>query len=635
MRAPWQVTKPRSSSGERGFALSEVLIAILIVGAALLTLLAASASSFSLQEIARQRQTAVGIANKVMEEARALSYSTLRAGTYSGASTQSADPEHVADCGGEQRLRNFDSSDPCAQGDGLGEILVTTAAGAVDCPDGKQFSSLPSDTTQPLLPNCTKYLVSNLEYRAFVFITQAQAQIDLYRISVIVNWPYVAGQLATSASRVVLQSMFGQNAGCLGKLIDSLLPGPCGNGSQTSLTLPAPQITVAYDGAHTVQVRLGELQLVWDEPSSGERSIEAEFIAPAAVVNGTNVPLGVVSGSTVLQRDNVPDTTDIGSTGPSQYVGVALDAAGGLPLTMLSGQLDASHWLVMTWRHTPAPYNTSCPGGSLPQGTTAWFACAELDIEATGDTCFVNTPGPCVGARLYLPAISVCVVTSKGADCPSSPDRKQPEIWSLSGAGDVTSDVDGAMISGVLQWDAANKKVVVANSSLKGQLGVGYASALASQLSYSSNSLLKYVATTDWASLALYGQKMTAKGNSADSKLSGCFKLKDSAPSGDLQTVFQKNYLSSCYYSTRDASGQAFAEGGYAFGAEGAVTDASTNLWHVDWTWRTCAAKNNTWAITTCPLVLTAPGTSPPVSLKLDILMGIPSQPPPTNGVGW
>ena len=68
------------SSGGAGFTMVEVIVAIGIIGAAMLTVLMAASSGVVFQGMARQRQTATGIANQVMEQLRALPLADLQVG---------------------------------------------------------------------------------------------------------------------------------------------------------------------------------------------------------------------------------------------------------------------------------------------------------------------------------------------------------------------------------------------------------------------------------------------------------------------------------------------------------------------------------------------------------------------------
>lgn len=606
LHALHRLEKPRSPSGERGFALSEVLIAILIIGATLLTLLAASASSFSLQKLGRERQTAVGIANEVMEETRTLGYKTLRAGTFE-ADTHS-DTQHVAKCADEYRLKNFDAADPCALGDGLGEIVMTTDVGSSGCLPAVSLKDLPVPTTRPLMPNCTAYVVDKVEYRAFVFITQAQAQLDLYRISVIVNWPYVNGTLsAASSKRVVVQSMFGQNAGCAGKLVDSLLPGPCGNATQKSLVLPAPKLTVKYDATHWAKIDLGELQLTWDEPATGEMSLQSEYVPPSAtVVNGgtqVSFPLGAVSGMKLLERDSLKET-DTPDTGTSQYMGVAIDTGGTVPdvtnawpLEGVSLQIPGTNpalWLVGEWRLPPS---SGC-NGTLPNATSTWFACAELDAEALTGTCLVpGASAPCVGAVLSLPTLDFCVNTGNAA-CPQSA-AGTPIVAGLSGSPTV--------------------KAILTKSSSVTELamtfGGGYANSLKSSLSYPTYPLLKYFTTGGYPPL------WQGLGDpSTQNQPSGC--------NHDNATMTYGSAATHCYVSSQTQNNKKIVTGFRV------VRDAEAvgGIWSLAWYWHSCEKSNLNFAITNCGLKFASPGLS---SLTVTIDSGAPDEGSPPSGSGW
>lgn len=83
--------KPASGrSADAGFTLIEVIVAIVLIGASLLTVVGAAAAAFGFQATARQQQVATTIATKKMEEMRALPFSVISAGM--SASALSGDP---------------------------------------------------------------------------------------------------------------------------------------------------------------------------------------------------------------------------------------------------------------------------------------------------------------------------------------------------------------------------------------------------------------------------------------------------------------------------------------------------------------------------------------------------------------
>lgn len=594
--------KPRSPEGERGFALSEVLIAILIIGAALLTLLASSAASFTLQQRARERQTAVGIANEVMEEVRTLDYTVVRAGTFEGVSTQQGDPTHVVDCGGEQLLRNFKSSDPCASGDGLGEVLVASPSGTGACLPAVGVDQLAGK--RPLVPNCTEYQIDGVEYRAFVFITEAQLKLDLYRISVIVDWPYVAPP-GESPNRVILQSLFGQNAGCGGKLIDSLLQGPCGNGSQRFLDVPAPTMTVGYDATHVISIDLGGVQLSWDEPA-GERSITAEFLQPLLTVNGAAIDLGEMSGIPLLERDSLL-STDTPDTGPSQFVGFAINTGGVTPTATNPYPLaytqipNTTLWVVLEWRASPHAGCGDSLSLPLPSGS-AWFACAELDVEASAGQA---------SASLHLPVLDFCVNTVKDA-CPTA-DAAKPIVASLSGRD--TIDTSEPHLSAAM--DAAST-----TKTLEARFGVGDGEALTGgTLTFPTYPLLRYMTTTDWTGLRWNGQKLPTAGKT---KPSGCFHSASITPS-DWET----GYSAKCLYKRLAAGGTAFQL------LSPTLVDPGANRWSIGWIWRFCPTPpGGNWAISGCVLKIPfAPGAVSTLQVTLET--GSDPVVDTDTGTGW
>ena len=89
----------RLRSDERGFSLLETVIAITVIFGALLTLSYAATIGFRYESLARQKQTATGIADQIMEQTRGLAWDRITAGHLS--SDLAGDPNLVTSCSGD------------------------------------------------------------------------------------------------------------------------------------------------------------------------------------------------------------------------------------------------------------------------------------------------------------------------------------------------------------------------------------------------------------------------------------------------------------------------------------------------------------------------------------------------------
>src|SRR5215831_2259712 len=106
----------RRTAGERGFGLIELMIAMTLVLVSLLAIAYTVLSGFQDIALARQRQSATGLANQVIEQARALPLDTVVRGLSNTDLASSGDPYiKKGVCAG--------ATEYCLQVDGLNEEI--------------------------------------------------------------------------------------------------------------------------------------------------------------------------------------------------------------------------------------------------------------------------------------------------------------------------------------------------------------------------------------------------------------------------------------------------------------------------------------------------------------------------------
>lgn len=208
--------KTGPTTRDEGFTLVEVVIAILLIGGALLTVLAAATSAFSYQDMARQRQTAVGIANQIIEEVRALRFSDVKLGTGSMSGTP-----HIA-TGCKKGVPRLVSCTPTSGVNGSGDRLIQNGGVAVN---------LASPVT-----------VNGVDYAWYLYISQRDAT-QPYRATVFVDWRWKERDYST-----LLQTLINYpvgSSGCVGG--GFAIGGPCSSGGLSALgRAGGPTITAQF-----------------------------------------------------------------------------------------------------------------------------------------------------------------------------------------------------------------------------------------------------------------------------------------------------------------------------------------------------------------------------------------------------
>ena len=199
----------RVHDDERGFSLLETVIAITVIFGALLTLSYAATFGFQYESLARQKQTATGIADQIMEQTRGLAWDRITAGHLS--SDLTADPNLVTSCAGDAAgVYRLLSCTAQTGRPGSGERVV---AGASSC-----ASSSP-DCVYPLVRHTGQITQNNIAYtwRTYdtnncpTLTTGGCAATTPYRVTVIVTW---TGGRAAPNKIVQVQSLFWSPTGC-------------------------------------------------------------------------------------------------------------------------------------------------------------------------------------------------------------------------------------------------------------------------------------------------------------------------------------------------------------------------------------------------------------------------------------
>ena len=179
------LARRRRLGQEDGFTLVELMVASGIILVALVLLAYSATAVYSDVAMARQRQGATGLANRTMEQVRALPFDTLRAGLSTNDLTGSADP------------------------------AVTSGCGATYCYGGERIPTHSGlGSVVPLEPHRQTVTAGGTTYTIAVYPAyfNNDLTINAFRVTVVVTWANPARR--TGGALVRTQSVFYSPSGC-------------------------------------------------------------------------------------------------------------------------------------------------------------------------------------------------------------------------------------------------------------------------------------------------------------------------------------------------------------------------------------------------------------------------------------
>lgn len=191
----------RRTAGERGFGLIELMIAMTVIMVSLLAIAYTVLSGFQDIALARQRQSATGLANQAMEDARALPLDTLVRG-----------------------LSNTDLANSVGNGTGKdANIKKGVCAGSTEyclVVDGlnEQIPRGDNPNVVPLVPHtqpaaATKIGPTQYTVRVYVSYYKNNPALNTLRLTTLVSW--VGTERAGTSHQVDIQSLVAEPPGCL------------------------------------------------------------------------------------------------------------------------------------------------------------------------------------------------------------------------------------------------------------------------------------------------------------------------------------------------------------------------------------------------------------------------------------
>ena len=385
----------RLCSDERGFSLLETVIAVTVIFGSLLTLSYAATIGFQYESLARQKQTATGIADQIMEQTRGLAWDRITAGHLS--SDLAGDPNLVTSCSGDAAgVYRLLSCTAQTGRPGSGERVV---AGASSCGSGSP------DCVYPLVRHTGQITQNNIAYtwRTYdtnncpTLTTGGCAATTPYRVTVIVTW---TGGRAAPNKIVQVQSLFWSPTGCRSTSTHPFA-APCqpfflgvSSVAQGNINLTGTVAGTTFESGDLstsgVQSSVQQEQLSQAEGSFSQSGVRLVDSLGAATVAGD------VAASSAADTD--PGTG--ASTWSEVTCGTSVLCAGGAVST------GSSNTVVLT-----------APGGETAQSdstTAAGAANICPPPPATGQT----DGSPCSGSRIQQGGELSAVVTLNGAATP-------------------------------------------------------------------------------------------------------------------------------------------------------------------------------------------------------------------------
>ena len=404
---------------EDGFTLVELMVASGVILVALMLLAYTATVVFSDVAMARQRQGATGLANKTMEQVRALPFDTLKAGLSTTDLAGTPDP------------------------------AITGGCGATYCYGGEQIPTHSGlGSVVPLEPHRRSVAVGGTTYTIAVYPTHFENDqtTAAFRVTVVVSWANPARR--TGAALVRTQSVFYSPSGCQSTQTHPLA-GPCQPFFYGSASAEPTRIDLSAAGtaAPILGIALDKAALSLPVYGSSTEIEQATAVQGRAQGSGTTLQLtgqpAMAGGSQVVASgaDNDPSQPKpvYQSYSLAQTAGAvsASDGAGRNSLTLRAGDGDigTSTSTVAADATNPCPdvngnNQTDTPAqpcgsatatqrGAMSATLRLWAGSTDLGDAVLADVAAGNNKGVAATDRALAsePApISACLATPSGSD---------------------------------------------------------------------------------------------------------------------------------------------------------------------------------------------------------------------------
>ncbi len=429
MRRRWDARRRSAGQGDSGFTLIEITVSIMVIAIGLLGLMGVQVRSLSTIALAGQRQAASQLANRAMEQLRALPYGTVTGGMVcTDLTTVSSDP-------------NYDPNiSIAAAASGCAVTFRPTYDSTISEPVVTQTGA----QVAPLAPHRQTTMVGSTSYTVRSYVTRVNPDptVDAgYWLTVISTWSSAAtrGETKSLATRSQLYSP----QGCLA-LTTHPFSGPCQAFFYTDAGVSGGGLTVAstraglplLDGLDAVGASATLLDLSTRLQSEQVLSAQSQTVTAGGTLthlSGAVDRNGGATGSSVADTDpssgavrSPTSVTPVSTTGVSALVSngggnrfsLLPDSSG--TGTALSSMAAAGSPLCADDSGTAQINLQACTSGSTTAGS---LTSSTVQLLGTGartmtlaDLGVTSTPSRAWGGRFIVGTGTHCASTT-GIGC--------------------------------------------------------------------------------------------------------------------------------------------------------------------------------------------------------------------------